>query len=193
MSIKSLDISPDVISDLIQVHKNAYLDDHFTNKLSDKLLKEYYLQLVSSDSRFSFILYESDTPVGFIICGCDLNSNVKAFIRANFLSIFGVLIFNPKFLLPKIKAFFTRFSKTSWKSKANTRLLSIAVNNSIQGKGYGKKLLIELETRLKGGNHTRYGLSVKNGNKGAISFYLNNGFKKERSDAKSSYFLKEIK
>jgi len=192
MSIKNLTISPEVISDVIQVHKNAYLDDHFTNKLSDKLLEEYYLQLISSDSRFSFILYESNTPVGFVICGSDLNSNVKAFIKANFLSVFVVLIFNPKFFLPKIKAFFTRFSKASWKSNANTRLLSIAVDNSIQGEGYGKKLLIELEARLLDFSHSRYGLSVKNGNKGAISFYLKNGFKKERSDAKSSYFIKDI-
>lgn len=183
------------IIDVINIHKNSYLSDHFTNKMSDDLLSEYYLMLSEASNGLSFVMYMDTKPVGFVIAGEGLNNIVKTFVKKNFSKIFFILLKNPKYLFPKFVAFFSRFSRNKWKSSADCRVLSIAVDAKLQGQGIGKKLLGEFETRYMSSQPQTsiYGLSVKNSNISAIGFYLSNQFSKERTDKKSSYFIKVLK
>lgn len=180
------------IDDVVGIHFNAYLDDHFTNALSVAKLKEYYLLLAKGEV-FSFVLYVDARPAGFLLCGEGLNTKVKAYVYKNFLSMVWILLRNPRFLFPKIKSFLTRFRKSKWRSKASVRVLSIAVSKDQQGRGIGKKMMQILEDKLREHHEDTYGLSVKNKNVSAITFYESIGFVKEHSDAKSSYYWKSIK
>ncbi|MEZ9622785.1 GNAT family N-acetyltransferase [Vibrio sp. 10N.261.55.F6] len=193
MIFKSIDKS--TIDDVVVVHKMAYLNGHFTSDFDDSLLRAYYEALiVPSSVDYSFIAYVNNNPIGLVLCGTDLNEQVKKFVEHNKFRLSGLILKNPKYILPKIKAIFSRFSKKQgkWESSAKFRLLSIAVSSEYQGKGYGKNLLMELEKRIINKNQNIYGLSVKNENKKAITFYQSLGFRLEKKESKTSYYIKDV-
>jgi len=193
MKLETRKIDNSTISDLVALHGRAYLSDHFTNKLSPAQLKRYYLGLAEAGALYSFIMFSDGHPVGFMICGERLNDRVKSFVSENFLDMVWVVIKNPHFIMPKIKAMFTRFSKNSWKSEADVRILSIAVDTTVQGKGYGRHMLETLECRLASNGVKVYGLSVKNENHNAIRFYQRYGFEVELQGESTTYYIKVVR
>lgn len=192
MTVKPLELKN--LSDVVAIHREAYDFQHFTSLMSDDMLLSYYRGLAAAPGiNVSFVLYENERPAGFVICGQGLNHVVKKFVEREILRMVWVLIKNPRLIRQKTKAFFSRFSKKpSWKSVASVRLLSIAVLPEFQGHGVGKKLLLELEERLRRVDCTVYGLSVKKINSKAILFYLSSGFVLEFSDDKSEYYTKRL-
>lgn len=186
-------ITKNNINEVCKLHRIAYLEDHFSSHFSDDMLKHYYLELIKGNEQFCLIAFDPDgQAVGFVISGLDLNNNVKKFVNQNIFAISKITFFNPKFIYPKIKSLFTRFSKERWQSKADYRVLSIAVNPSYQGEGIGRLILKEIETRYKFNKINKYGLSVKKSNYKATAFYVKLGFNLEHYDKKSAYYIKDI-
>ena len=62
------------------------------------------------------------------------------------------------------------------KNSTNARLYSIALHPSFHGKGYGKKLLINIFKTLAFSKHTSLRLEVKTSNHSAIELYKKMGF-----------------
>lgn len=182
------------ICQVVAIHRSAYLDDHFSSLMSGKYLERYYEHLLDGASgETSFLLISDTGPVGFVICGVGLNRRVQSFVRENWLHLARIVVTNPRFLVTKARSALTRFSKNKpWSSKAEMRVLSIAVTSARQGEGAGQKMLDHLEHRLRQAGIELYGLSVKNSNGRAIKFYKANNFQLERVDQRSSYFTKEL-
>ena len=186
-------ITKNNINEVCMLHRIAYLEDHFSSNFSDDMLKKYYLELIKGNEQFCLVAFEpGGQAVGFVISGLNLNNNVKKFVNQNVFAISKITIFNPKFIYPKIRSLFTRFSKESWQSKAVYRVLSIAVNPKFQGGGIGRLILKEIEARYKRNTIHKYGLSVKKSNEKATAFYLKLGFNLEHYDKKSAYYIKDI-
>jgi len=193
--MRYLTIRAENVCQAIAIHRSAYHNDHFTSRLNDQLLADYYIQLTQGEElsqELSFLALDGDTPIALVVCGKGINSRVKRFVRAHWLKLLPIILINRQFLWAKLKAVFTRFSKSTWKSSANIRLVSIAVHKDSQSNGIGSILLEELERRLRALGQTSYGLSVKKKNIGAIKFYSKHGFAFEYADKATEYYIKQL-
>ena len=104
MNYHEENITVSTVDNVVKIHHCSYKDDHFTRLMSDKYIKEYYLSLVKdyNGTALSFLMTKDGVPFGFLICGENLNSEVKKFITKNWLYMFFLVIANPRFLIPKI-------------------------------------------------------------------------------------------
>jgi ribosomal protein S18 acetylase RimI-like enzyme len=162
------------INELVKVHK-ASLRDFFLTELGDHFLKVYY-DCVRRDKRGLLIgFYEDEELYGFAAATTLSKSFNRNLILENFFkfSFIGIeLLFTKTSALIRL---FKNFSKTN--ASANDKgeyaeLLSIGVSDKRQGKGIGKKLLLELEETLKAKGCAQLSLTTDfYDNEKAIGFY----------------------
>lgn len=183
-------------SDLKQVanvHRLAYDSTHFTSRFSDKMLTDFYRNLLILNGEFCFVASNNNEIAGFIVAGYRTNEAVKIFTKKYFFIILKTLLLNPVFLLDKIKGAYRMLRKKNKnKSIAKLRLLSIAICPSVQGKGAANQLLFLFERYLNEKGITEYGLSVHKENIRAIRFYEKNNFEIEYQTHDAFYFIKKL-
>ena len=182
----------DDVKDISKLHQFAFDKDYFTYMFSTKMLIRFYSTLISLNNYNYLAIDNENNALGFIIAGFKTKASINIFIKKNVLSLSFILLRHPKFLFKKIKTFFQRNSNNEFISRANLRLLSIAVNKASEQKGVGTKLLEQFEYDLKLNGKDIYGLSVKKNNINAIKFYLKNNFKVEREEKNAIYYIKEV-
>jgi ribosomal protein S18 acetylase RimI-like enzyme len=184
----------DIIA-IAAIHKDAYPPDHFSTKFSLRMLEKYYYEFLK-ESQFSLLVTDEFNYVsGFLIV--DYFDNIKKarryFILKNIISIIMVLIKNPQHLLLIITNILNKLiSKSNLKSKAEMKLLSIAVSKKKQNRSFGKLLLDTCEDQLKKNNINLYGLTVRKSNDQALRFYIKNGFVEEYSNSQTISLIKTI-
>ena len=179
------------LNDFASIHQSAYSNNHFTSLFSSNKLKQYYKTLIHC-SDLSLIIYADEKALGFIVSGINVSRGVSVFKRLNRFYLAILLVSNPKFLIEKISSIvFAAFSKSHVNS-TKFRLLSIAVDNSIQSKGIGNDLLSQFEVLLKERGVESYGLSVRIENPRAIKFYMSKGFEIEMEKGETLYLRKII-
>ncbi len=177
---------------MVEIHSNAYDDNHFTSLFSKDELIEYYSSLVSNSS-LTLVAVEKDSRVlGFAISGENVSRGVNEFVNRNKVKLIIKLLKSPSFFLQKLKAVLKSKLTEDLILKAKFRLLSIAVDGKCQSSGIGAKLLSEIESKLLERNVDIYGLSVRTKNIKAINFYVRNGFEFEEMDSTTAYMYKKV-
>lgn len=173
------------------IHSHAYSENHFTSGFSLEKLIEYNQSLIDS-SDITVLAIENGKVLGFIIAGCNLPTGVSEFVKHNRLWLAFRLAAMPNILTAKISDRIRSWFEPHRASLAEFRLLSIAVAPEAQSKGVGLDILRFFERELLLRDVKCYGLSVKNKNLRALSFYERNGFVKENESSGSSYYCKKL-
>ena len=168
------------INEVVKVHKASFRD-FFLTELGDHFLQVYY-NCVRKDKRGLLIgFYEGEELYGFAAATTSSKSFNRNLILENFFqfSFIGIgLLFTKTTALIRL---FKNFSKTN--ASVNDKgeyaeLLSIGVSDKKQGKGIGKKLLLELEGILKAKGCAELSLTTDfYDNEKAIGFYNSLGYK----------------
>ena len=171
----------DDIHQVVEVHKDSF-QGFFLTELGDHFLKVYY-DCVRKDSRGVLLgLYENGRLYGFAAATTFSKDFNKHLIKNNLLqfSLIGAWLLLTK--VPALIRLFKNFSKTDSTTKDNgeyAELLSIGVSDKMQGKGIGKKLLIELENVMKSKGCQKLSLTTDFlDNEKAIGFYQALGYSK---------------
>lgn len=168
------------LAEVVEVHKNSF-NGFFLTELGDKFLATYYNSLIKDQRAVLLGMYDEENLLGFC-AGTYLSKGYNTYlIRNNLLSYFIVGI---KILFSKPIAIFHLVKNLSKGGNSNiedngeyAELLSIAVINNKQGKGIGKKLLLELENEMKLKGCFKLSLTTDfyNNNK-VIEFYKGLGY-----------------
>jgi ribosomal protein S18 acetylase RimI-like enzyme len=184
------------ISDLesiCSVHKYAFDKDHFSSILPQPLLVKFYSELLRNNHYNYIAINEDNRILGFIVAGRNTGSAINTFIKRSLLSLFLVLLKNPRFLSQKIRLVINKLIyKNEFHSQAGLRLLSIAVIKDSVHKGIGTQLIRHFENELIGNDIFIYGLSVKKHNQNAINFYIKNHFEVEKEEKEAYYFVRKL-
>jgi GNAT superfamily N-acetyltransferase len=201
---------------LAQCHRAAFpgtLSTAMGQTYVEKILEWYLVD----DRAFIFLLEEDGFCVGY--CGGmksdssaragsassmiqhSYNQAVKTFIRRPWLFLHPE--FFPKYRLA-LRNVLKRIRKglgyaekvvpieNSKRSEPHTGLVVIGVQQNVQGKGYGSKLLQEFERVSKGFGFNKMMLTVKSDNEQAIKSYQRNGWVISKVEGKSTSMEKRL-
>jgi ribosomal protein S18 acetylase RimI-like enzyme len=165
------------LGQLAHVHKISYEKDHFTSRLSLKMLEHFYEEIIRLNNYCYVSVDETNNKVtGIVLAGEQTRDSVNNFISKYWPGIIGTLMLNPGFIAEKAKGFWNKITgKKSYVSKAKMRYLNMLVHPDYQGKGIARMLTERLESDLKKDGYQMYGHSVKNSNTKTINFHLKNG------------------
>ncbi len=163
---------------IAQLHKE-FIPTGFLSQQSLNFLNALYLFLIMHE--IVYIMREEERIVGFIAGSLNTDGLFKRFLKSNL----GMLLkFTLKNLfsmdfLKKAAETFTAPKKTAVDDLdyAVPELLSIVVDESYAGKGYGKDLLGCLEKELRSNNEKKYKV-VAGSMLDANRFYTSNDFTK---------------
>lgn len=182
------------LENICSVHTYSFDKNHFSSVLPKSLLLGFYSELLKNND-FNYVALDEEKNIsGFIVAGKNTGSAIDNFIRKSFKPLFFILLKNPGFLFQKIIVYLKKiFTKNEFKSKAEIRLLSIAVKRDASNRGIGTMLVRYFEEELIKNGIFIYGLSVRKHNQNAINFYLKNNFEVEKEFRSAIYFLKRLK
>ena len=169
------------INQVVNVHKASF-QGFFLTELGDHFLKVYY-DCVRKDSKGILLgFYEDGQLYGFAAATTLAKGFNKHLIKNNLVqfSLIGARLLVTK--IPALVRLFKNFSKTDSTSNDEgeyAELLSIGVSDKMQGKGIGKKLLIELEKVMIAKGCQKLSLTTDyDNNEKAIGFYNSLGYSK---------------
>jgi ribosomal protein S18 acetylase RimI-like enzyme len=183
------------LSDMAVIHKTAYGKDHFSARFSMSMLKDYYGYYLKYNDYCFTAWDDKDRRIGFIVAGKKTGLAMSEFVKEYKYKLILLTLISPKEWQRKISGFLQMFfpsKKSHFKSKANLRLLSIAVGAHGQGKGVGGQMIKAFDEELKKAGEHLYGLSVRNTNPRAVNFYEKNNFELEIQKSATSYFVKKL-
>lgn len=172
-------ISKDSIPNVVLIHNSAF-KNFFLTSLGDNFLKLYYNSVRNDDYGILLGLYENEELCGF----CAATSRSKGFnshlVKRNWVSFgfIGIqLIITRMPALIRLVKNFTKNNPTLTDDGEYAELLSIGVSEDYQGKGIGKKLLLNLENELKEKGIKKLSLTTDYyNNDKAIQFYKGLGY-----------------
>jgi len=168
------------IDKVVSIHENAFTG-FFLTSLGRPFLKLYY-KSVSKHKDGILLGYFDENNILCGFCAATMNSNGfnKSLVKKNLLDFFlisaHILVTKPSSLIRLINNF-TKKSSGIVDNGEYAELLSIAISTSSQGGGIGKKLLLELEEKLKDGKYSNLSLTTDYyNNEKTISFYKKMGY-----------------
>jgi len=139
------------LSDVLKVHKDSF-KNFFLTKLGDEFLNIYYKSVKNDDHGILLGIFDEDKLCGFCAGTTFSRGFNKRLILNNFFRFsivgFWLLLSKPTSLIRLLKNL-TKNDSSMLDSGKYAELLSIAVSENKQGKGIGKKLLLELENEMK--------------------------------------------
>lgn len=165
-------------SQIAQLHKE-FIPTGFLSQQSLNFLNALYLFLITHE--IVYVIKEEEKVIGFVAVSLNTDGLFKRFLKNNFGMLFKFTmknLFSIDFIKKALETF-TSPKKTAV-DKVNCdvpELLSIVINESYAGKGYGKSLLDCLEQELRSSKVKEYKVVAGSMLK-ANSFYTNNGFTK---------------
>ncbi len=163
---------------IAQLHKE-FIPTGFLSQQSLSFLNALYLFLIRYE--IVYVIKDNEKVVGFIAGSLNIDGLFKRFSKSNL----GMLL---KFVLKNLFSIdFLRKASETFRAPKKTvvdnldytvpELLSIVVDGSYAGKGYGKELLGCLEKKLLANNEKMYKVVV--GSMLEVNrFYTSNGFRK---------------
>ena len=167
------------IEEVIEVHKSSF-KGFFLTTLDDDFLRLYYDCIRRDENAILIGIYDKGKLCGFCAATFMLKGFNIQLIKNNILKFLMIglqLLFSkPMSLIHIIKNFRKNVSRFNDKSEY-AELLSIGVSEDLQGRGIGKKLLLELEKVLS--IHECSILSLTTdfyNNDGVIEFYKRLGY-----------------
>lgn len=175
-----------------RIHKAAYPPDHFTSRFTVKMLESMYYELWKV-CKYSFVAIHPSGDVMGMILGDNGNKIIQAknrFYKNNIISMAWVSLRHPEFIKEIIAK--KIFYKNKNQSKANIRLVSIAVAPQYQRHNVGKILMRAFEQGLLADKIFLYGTSAKASNTKVINFDKIHGMQEEYRDETGIYFIKEL-
>ncbi|MBE9469351.1 MAG: GNAT family N-acetyltransferase [Bacteroidetes bacterium] len=144
-------IKKEELKQVVSIHKLAF-KDFFLTTLGSRFLYLYYYCVMNSKKGVLIGIYEDNEIVGFCATAYKSKGFNSSLVKKNFSKFSGIallLLFTKPLSLIRL---FENFSKKSSSSKDDgnyAEVLSIATNPKVQGKGYGKTLILETENFLK--------------------------------------------
>jgi len=170
------------------LHKKSFDKDHFTAFFSTELLKRYIKTLIDYNP-YSYLVEEGGRILGYLIGGNQTEAALNNFSKNNYFKIILTLLLHPGFIVEKLRSIVLKIKKVKY-SDVEYKIYIIATLPEAQGKGIGRALINIFENELKNNKINEYGLSVREKNIIAISFYENNNFIKINKIYKSLYYKK---
>lgn len=169
------------LDSIVQVHLAAYSRNHFTSRLSNQTLIDYYSLFLSDGAETLVICQQateadgSDEVLGFSVFGSRIPEKISEFKKSHKLEIVKSSIENP--IIASRKLFSQIYNRLAYDSKvksANYIILSIAVRS--KGSGIGRQLLIGTMDKVSLNGERRIGLYVNSDNLTALNAYTKSGF-----------------
>ncbi len=170
------------VGSIVQIHESAF-KDFFLTSLGTDFLELYYKAFIDSDETITLCAIEDEGKlVGFSASSILCKGFNYRLLKKNLFS-FGVL--SLKLLLTKPKALLRLLKNMTKKDDQNTipddedyaELYSIGVDSSQQGKGIGRKLIVQTESLLKEKGVKRLSLTTDYyNNHNALAFYKSMGY-----------------
>ncbi len=156
-------------SQIARIHKGA-LDGDFLPSLGLRFLTTFYEGIIGREDIYSFVYKEKKHILGFVLGVKDSKRFFPQVIRANFLKLSLLLLLqiikNPKI----VKNIAETFLYPSKDVGPKAELVVIAVDNKLQNRGVGKKLVKALEVAFRKNKIKCYKLTV-HADKKAVGFY----------------------
>lgn len=163
---------------IAKLHKEC-IPTGFLSQQSLKFLNALYLFLITHE--IVYVVKEEEKVIGFVAVSLNRDGLLKRFIKNNFGMLFKFImknLFSIDFIKKALETF-TSPKKTAVDEEDYEvpELLSIVINESYGGKGYGKSLLDCLEQELRSSKVKEYKVVAGSMLK-ANKFYAKNGFTK---------------
>ena len=135
---------------VVSIHKLAF-KEFFLTTLGSRFLYLYYSCFMNSKKGVLLGIYENNEIIGFCATAYKSKGFNSSLVKENFIDFFGMALL---LLFTKPLSLIHLFENFSKKSSSNddgnyAEVLSIATNPEIQGKGFGKALILETENFLK--------------------------------------------
>lgn len=168
------------VNAIVEIHINAF-KGFFLTSLGRDFLKFYYTCFVKNGETVTMVAEENKIIYGFSAATTKCKGFNGRLIKENFF-LFGLLTFkmlfrSPKSLLRLIRNL-TKKGDGVIDKEDYAELYSIGVSRNVQGKGIGKKILIETEKELKTMGVERVSLTTDYfNNEQAVGFYHSVGYK----------------
>lgn len=163
---------------IAQLHKE-FIPTGFLSQQSLNFLNALYLFLIMHE--IVYVIKEKGHIVGFIAGSLNTNGLFKRFLKSNLGMLLKFALknlFSIDFLRKAVETFMApKKTAVDDLDYAVPELLSIVVDGSYAGKGYGKDLLGCLEKELRRNNEKEYKV-VAGSMLEANRFYTSNGFTK---------------
>jgi ribosomal protein S18 acetylase RimI-like enzyme len=170
------------------LHKKSFDMTHFTAFFSTELLSKYIRVLIDYNP-YSYLAEEGDRILGYLIGGNQTAAALNYFLKNYYLKIIFTLLLHPGFIVEKMQSILLKINKVKV-SDIEYKIYIIASLPEAQGRGIGKSLINYFENELRNKGINEYGLSVREQNINAISFYENNNFIRINKIHKSLYYKK---
>ena len=167
------------INKVVSTHNDAF-KDFFLTSLGDNFLKLYYNSVRKNEKGLLLGLYEDDELCGFCAAATQSKGFNSNLVKSNIYSfgLMGLQLIVTR--MPALLRLIKNFSKENPDFDDNgnyAELLSIGVSTGNQGKGIGKKLLLQLEESLKNKGIEKLSLTTDYyNNEKTIQFYKGLGY-----------------
>ena len=177
MEIKNVSISE--VKKVVRIHKDSF-KYFFLTTLGASFLESYYTILLKDKGTTFVGCYIDDNLVAFCSIANHSNGFNKRLIKSN---IFDFIIISLKLFLTKPGSLIRLMKNLDKNSSIDDKgeyceILSIAVSESDQGKGIGKKILSFVEEKLKKDKYNKLSLTTDfYNNEDVLNFYKKNGYK----------------
>lgn len=172
----SIELENKHFDQIAKIHKEMLRDSGFLSYCSQEFISFFYKKIYLDNLNHILVeLDEGNDVRGFVFFTEDKDSYIKKFLINNFIKILKYP--NSYFPIVKSVVFKLLFSRSKNSlPDYNVEIAQIAVNHEHQGKGIGKKLIIQLEEFLKIRNINEYFLQVYEKNNRAVELYKKSGF-----------------
>lgn len=177
MKIKAIDSNE--IKLVVRIHMDAF-KGFFLTDLGESFLTTYYKSVLNHPYGILLGYFEGDTLLGFCAATKMSRGFNSRLVKANFVEYAFVglrLLLKKPFAIVRLVKNFTKSDNAHTDECLYSELLSIGVASEAQGLGVGKKLLGELERRLKEYKVQKLSLTTDyEENEKVIGFYKANGY-----------------
>jgi ribosomal protein S18 acetylase RimI-like enzyme len=166
-------------SEAAEIHMRAFPGFFLTN-LGKSVLTLFYESIINDSSCVAFGIKSDNKLLGFQVSALKSEAIYRHIFQQNFFRFVPYLIIrflkNP-FLLFRMIVSYKSATEHKKPDNCNAALLSICVDPSFSGKGFGRELINSLEAELVQKHLNCYSLTTDaNNNFFANQFYLKNGF-----------------
>jgi len=172
-------LSKEDASEAAELHIRAFPGFFLTN-LGKSVLTLFYESMINDPSCVAFGIKSNNKLFGFQVSALKSESIYRRIFQQNFFRFVPYLFLrflkNP-FLLFRMIISYKSATEHKKPNDCNATLLSICVDPSLSGKGFGKELIKSLEAELIQKHLSCYCLTTDaNNNFFTNQFYLKNGF-----------------